>query len=91
MCPASIWIMRYPPGARVNTRGGWFAAPQAWTSYGAEVHIMGVVLVVLLLALILGGAGFALHALWWIALIVLAVWLVGFLVRSGESARWYRW
>jgi hypothetical protein len=52
---------------------------------------MGVVLLVLLLALILGGAGFALHALWWIALIVLAVWLVGFLFRSGESARWYRW
>jgi hypothetical protein len=52
---------------------------------------MGVVLLVLLLALILGGAGFALHALWWIALIVLAVWLVGFLVRSGETARWYRW
>lgn len=52
---------------------------------------MGVVLLVLLLALILGGAGFALHALWWIALIVLAIWLVGFLFRAGEGTRWYRW
>ena len=34
-------------------------------------------ILVLLLALILFGAGFALKALWWIAVIVLAVWLVG--------------
>ena len=57
---------------------------------------MGVVLLVLLLALILGGLGFAVHVLWWIALIVLAVWLVGFVIRAGEGAggrrRWYgRW
>ncbi|MFG2651932.1 hydrophobic protein [Streptomyces sp. NPDC048436] len=49
-------------------------------------------LIVLLLALILFGAGFALKALWWIAVIVLAVWLIGFVVRpKGGSARWYRW
>ncbi|MEU4892428.1 hydrophobic protein [Streptomyces sp. NPDC044780] len=51
-------------------------------------------LVVLLLALLLFGAGFALKALWWIAVIVLAVWLLGFLVRptvSGRRGRWYRW
>jgi hypothetical protein len=52
---------------------------------------MGVVLLVLLLAIILGGAGFALHVLWWVALAVLAVWLIGFLVRGAEGARWYRW
>ncbi|MDQ1698066.1 MAG: hypothetical protein QOJ03_3419, partial [Frankiaceae bacterium] len=38
---------------------------------------MGAVLLVLLLALVLGGLGFAVHVLWWIALIVLAIWLVG--------------
>ena len=52
-------------------------------------------LLVLLLALILFGAGFALKALWWIAVIVLAVWLVGFFARStgagGTRGRWYRW
>ena len=53
---------------------------------------MGVLLLVLLLALVLGGLGFAVHALWWIALIVLAIWLVGFFMRSADSgARWYRW
>lgn len=52
---------------------------------------MGAVLLVLLLALILGGLGFAVHVLWWIALIVLAIWLVGFFIRSAEGSRWYRW
>jgi len=53
---------------------------------------MGVLLLVLLLALILGGLGFAVHVLWWVALIVLAIWLIGFFMRSADSgARWYRW
>ena len=52
---------------------------------------MGAVLLVLLLALILGGLGFAVHVLWWIALIVLAIWLIGFFGRSAEGSRWYRW
>jgi hypothetical protein len=42
-------------------------------------------LLVLLLALILGRLGFAIHVLWWIALVVLAIWLLGFLVRMGEG------
>ncbi|WP_329467953.1 hydrophobic protein [Streptomyces sp. NBC_01431] len=49
-------------------------------------------LLVLLLALILFGAGFAPKALWWVAIIVLMVWLVGFVARpKGGSGRWYRW
>jgi hypothetical protein len=52
---------------------------------------MGIVLLVLLLAIILGGLGFAIHVLWWIALAVLVLWLLGFLVRAGEGGRWYRW
>jgi phosphoglycerol transferase MdoB-like AlkP superfamily enzyme len=55
-----------------------------------------IILAVLLLALILGGLGFALNFLWWIALIVLAIWLLGFLFRAAETTgsrrrRWYRW
>ncbi|MHA5055132.1 hydrophobic protein [Streptomyces sp. SD15] len=53
------------------------------------------ILLVLLLALILFGAGFALDLLWWIALVVLVVWLLGFLLRgtnaTGARGRWYRW
>jgi len=52
---------------------------------------MAVVLLVLLLALLLGGAGFAVHALWIVAVVVAIAWLLGFAMRSGESARWYRW
>jgi hypothetical protein len=52
---------------------------------------MGLLIAVLLLALILGGIGFAVHALWWIALVLLVVWIVGFFARGAEGARWYRW
>jgi hypothetical protein len=57
---------------------------------------MMIILLVRLLAVILGVAGFALHLLWIFALIVLALWLVGFLFRAAETAgsrrrRWYRW
>ncbi|MEU3756719.1 hydrophobic protein [Streptomyces olivoreticuli] len=53
------------------------------------------VLLVLLLALLLFGAGFAIKILWWIAIAVLVMWLLGFLFRStgsgGSRGRWYRW
>ncbi|MFE2427610.1 hydrophobic protein [Streptomyces sp. NPDC059373] len=52
-------------------------------------------LLVLLLVLILFGAGFAVKILWWIALAVLVVWLIGFVTRGaapgGGRSRWYRW
>ncbi len=56
---------------------------------------MPILLVALVVVLILFGLGFALHLLWWIAVIALVVWLLGFLVRGAEAAggrrRWYRW
>jgi hypothetical protein len=57
---------------------------------------MAIILLVLLLAVLLGAAGFAIHLLWVLALIVLAIWAVGFLFRAAETAagprrRWYRW
>lgn len=57
---------------------------------------MVIILLVLLLALVLGGVGFLAHWLWIIAGIVLVLWLVGFVIRSAEGAgggraRWYRW
>jgi hypothetical protein len=54
-----------------------------------------VILIALLLVLILFGAGFALHLLWWIAIIALVLWLVGWLVGAAEAGagsgrrRWY--
>lgn len=57
---------------------------------------MLVILAVLLLAIILGGLGFAVHVLWWIALAILVIWLLGFLFRAvetggGSRRHWYRW
>ncbi|QIS14397.1 MULTISPECIES: hydrophobic protein [Nocardia] len=56
---------------------------------------MIALLLVLLLALILFGAGFALKALWWVAIAVLVIWALGFVFRSaganGGGGRWYRW
>ncbi|RFS81400.1 hypothetical protein BZB76_6298 [Actinomadura pelletieri DSM 43383] len=54
-----------------------------------------LMILVLLLALVLLGAGFALKVLWILAVIVLALWLLGFVARgtgaSGRRGRWYRW
>lgn len=57
---------------------------------------MLLVLLVLLLALVLGGLGFAAHVLWIVAAVVFVFWLIGFAVARGENAgsgsgRWYRW
>lgn len=52
---------------------------------------MGVVLLVLLLALLFGGLGFAVHALWIVAVVFAIAWIAGFAFRSGEGSRWYRW
>ena len=54
--------------------------------------IVALILLVLLLILILGGVGIAVAKfLLWIALILLAIWIVGFFIRGAEGARWYRW
>jgi hypothetical protein len=56
---------------------------------------MGMILLVLLIALIFGGLGFATHALWIVAVVVFIAWVIGFGVargaRAGGGARWYRW
>ena len=57
---------------------------------------MAVILLILLLALIFGGLGFAVHVLWWVALAVLVLLLIGFAVGGatvgGGRRRGYgRW
>jgi hypothetical protein len=46
---------------------------------------MGVILVLLLLALIFAGVGFALHVLWIIAVIFFVAWLVGLAFGRGAN------
>ncbi len=58
---------------------------------------MAVVLVALLIIILLGAFGFALHILWWIAIVALIIWLLGFVLRVGETIarprrrHWYYW
>lgn len=58
---------------------------------------MAVVLIALLIILLLGAFGFAMHVLWWIAIAALIIWLLGFVLRGGETIarprrrRWYNW
>jgi energy-coupling factor transporter transmembrane protein EcfT len=56
-----------------------------------EENVVVPLLLVLLIVLILFGAGFAVNILWIVAAILLAIWLVGFFARGVEGARWYRW
>jgi hypothetical protein len=49
---------------------------------------MGLIVVVLLLALLFAGLGFAIHLLWIVAAILFVFWLVGFALGKGrKSAR----
>ena len=57
---------------------------------------MAALLIALLIVIILFGVGFGLHLLWWIGLIALIVWLLGFVFRGGGTAagsrrRWFYW
>jgi len=65
--------------------------PSGATFTERKDYVMGLVLLVLLLALLFGGLGFAVHGLWVIAVIFLLAWIAGFAFRSGEGSRWYRW
>jgi hypothetical protein len=46
---------------------------------------MGLIFVVLLLALLFGGLGFAAHILWFVAVVLFVFWLIGF--GLGRSTR----
>jgi hypothetical protein len=52
---------------------------------------MALALIVLLIALILGGVGFAVHVLWWIAIAAFVLFVLGFFFRGADRGRWYRW
>ncbi|MHA5054390.1 hydrophobic protein [Streptomyces sp. SD15] len=48
-------------------------------------------MLLLLLILVVFGFGFTMQALWWVAAVLLAVWLAGFAMRGrGGGRRRYR-
>lgn len=56
---------------------------------------MVALIVLLLLLAVLGGFGFAAHVLWFVLLVAVALWLLGFLIGGVDAGlgrrRWYRW
>jgi hypothetical protein len=48
---------------------------------------MGIILVLLLIALILAGVGFAIHILWIVAVIFFVAWLVGLVLGAGRKSK----
>jgi hypothetical protein len=53
--------------------------------------MVALVLALLLVALLFG-LGFAIHALWIVAVVFFLAWVAGFAFRSGAGdRRWYRW
>ncbi|MCU1490199.1 MAG: hypothetical protein JWM85_1604 [Acidimicrobiaceae bacterium] len=70
--------------------GSGRCADLATGAVDAEVSGMFLILAVLLLAILFGAVGFAVHVLWIVAVIAFVLWLLGFLVRSS-GGRWYRW
>jgi hypothetical protein len=58
---------------------------------------MIALIVLLLLLLLFGGLGFAIHILWFVLIGLVILWLIGWFVGAGSSAfshgrrRWYRW
>jgi hypothetical protein len=66
--------------------------------YPEKEALVVPLIVLLLIVAVLGGAGIAAHLLWFVLLIAVALWLVGFFVGGLERAvgggrrRWYgRW
>ena len=54
---------------------------------------MLALVVLVLLLLVLGGLGFAVHVLWYILIIAVLLWLIGFFIGGspvgGGRRRWY--
>lgn len=52
-------------------------------------------IVLLLLLAILGGLGFAVHVLWYVLIVAVLLWLIGFFIGgapTGGGRSWYgRW
>lgn len=48
---------------------------------------MGIFLLILLLALLFAGVGFALHILWIVAVVLFVAWLVSLVLGAGRGSR----
>jgi len=54
-----------------------------------EISMPALLLFILIVALLFG-LGFVFKALFYVAIVLFVIWLVGFFLHGG-SRRWYRW
>lgn len=72
----------------------WLQVTRGRTGVLVERSYFMLILLALLLVLLFFGIGFAVHALWVVAVILFVAWLIGLALGRGESAgrhRFYRW
>ena len=53
---------------------------------------MAALIALVLILAIFGGLGFAVHVLWYVLIIAILIWLIGFFiggVADGGGRRWY--
>jgi hypothetical protein len=81
----------------LTTEAFGFAGGTRRVSESLTVHLpqgaaldMCLLIGFLLFTALLFGLGFALHVLWWIALIFLIFWIIGLAIRP-RGGRWYYW
>ncbi|MBV8200552.1 MAG: hydrophobic protein [Acidobacteria bacterium] len=56
--------------------------------------MIAALVVLFLLLLLFGGGGFlstSLQFLWFVLIVALVLWAIGFLVRGTSGSRWYYW
>lgn len=67
----------------------WVVSDAPWLSKPVKEGVT-LILLLLLLIVIVFGLGFIVKGLFWLALILLALWLLGWLIRPA-GGRWYYW
>ncbi len=82
------WVRRFGPERSLSKPGPGYKGP----SNERERDML--ILPALLLVILFFGLGFAVHAVWIVAVILFVAWLVGLALGRGETAgrhRFYRW
>jgi predicted membrane protein len=64
----------------------WQAASGTHAARGGEVNVMLLLVLLAIAVVVLFGAGFALHLLWWVAIAALVLLVLGFLFRGGRRS-----
>jgi hypothetical protein len=78
----------------VSRRQDTFARSIAPIRQRQEGGYVVVILLALLVVLMFAGIGFAIHVLWILAVVLLALWAIGLVIGKGERAGqhgFYRW